>query len=140
MMSPVARIRRILRALQTLWSIVGLTLLAILVTEAGFRLAFAIKDHLMPIPSPEPRLIEAGYRGETWLVRHFRELEALEDRWEPYVYFRQKPLAGQTIAVDEAGMRRTWHAPPAPDDDTRARVFRILMLGGSSLWGFGARG
>lgn len=135
----VPRIRRALRLLHTSWSIVGLTLVALLLTEAGFRLVFAIKDHLASPPSPDQRVIREGYGGEPWIVRHYRELEALEDRWEPYVYFRQKPFAGETIAIDEAGRRRTWQAPPAPNDRDGARVFRIAMLGGSSLWGFGAR-
>jgi lysophospholipase L1-like esterase len=139
MLSPVARIRRTLGALQTAWSILGVTLLAILLTEAGFRLVFAIKDRLTKAEAPASRVIEDGYGGETWLVRHYRELESLEDRWQPYVYFRQKPLAGQSIVVDESGMRRTWHAPPPADDPAKGRVFKILTLGGSSLWGFGAR-
>jgi hypothetical protein len=139
MVSFVPRIRRIFRALHTTWSIVGLTLLAIALTESGFRLIFAIKDHFAPHLSPDPRVIEAGYGGETWLPQHYRELESLQDRWEPYVYFRQKPFTGQTITIDDSGLRQTWHAPPAPDDRSRGHVFKVLMLGGSSLWGFGAR-
>jgi lysophospholipase L1-like esterase len=139
MVNRVARIRGFLQALQTTWSIFGLAVLAILLTEAGFRLVFAIKDHLAPAQSPDPRVVEAGYGGAIWLAQHYRELEALEDRWEPYVYFRQKPLSGQTITIDESGRRRTWHALPDPDARTGSRVFRIILLGGSSLWGFGAR-
>ncbi len=139
MVSLLPTIRRFLRALETTWSIVGLTLIAIMLTEAGFRLVFAIKDHFASAPSPDPRVVEAGYGGESWVARHYRELEALEDRWEPYVYFRQKPFAGATIAIDEAGRRRTWQAPPTPNHRDRTKEFRIMMLGGSSLWGFGAR-
>ncbi len=138
MQTHLGRMRRILRGLQTAWSIVGLTLVAIVLTEAGFRLIFAIKDYLAPTQPPLRRVIEAAYSGETWLLQHYRELEGLQDRWEPYVYFRQKPFSGQTITIDEAGQRLTWHPASAPIDRANARVWRILMLGGSSLWGFGA--
>ena len=133
------RFRRILTFIRTGWSIAGVTLAAMLVTEAGFRLVFAIKDHFAAVQTPDRRVIDAGYGGEAWPVQHYRELLSLEERWEPYVYFRQKPFSGQTISVDPEGLRLTWQPPPAPADGTQARAFKVLMLGGSSLWGFGAR-
>jgi lysophospholipase L1-like esterase len=139
MASVIQRVRRMLRLVQTAWSIAGLTLIAILLTEAGFRLVFAIKDRLAAQRSPDPRVIEAGYHGESWPVRHYRELDSLRDRWQPYVYFRQQPYSGRTITIDQEGLRATWQAPPAPVDRDALRPFQILMLGGSSLWGFGAR-
>jgi lysophospholipase L1-like esterase len=139
MVTQLRRIRRTFGLLQTLWSIAGLTLIAVLLTEASFRCVFAIKDALSARPIPDRRVIAEGYGGETWPVRHYRELESLEDRWQPYVYFRQKPFRGQTIAIDGEGLRLTWQPPPAPVGSDETRPFRILMLGGSSLWGFGAR-
>ena len=62
----------------------------------------------------------------------------LEDRWRPYVYFRQKPFTGKTITIGSDGLRATWEAPSPALLDQRPRV-KLLMLGGSSLWGFGAR-
>ena len=67
-----------------------------------------------------------------------RSLPRLEDRWEPYLYFRQKPFQGETIHVGSDGLRdlaaafqRPWAAG--------ARPIKLLMPGGSSLWGFGVR-
>jgi lysophospholipase L1-like esterase len=139
MVTLLRRIRPAIRRLQTLWSIAGLTLIAILLTEVGFRCLFAIKDRLAGRQSPDRRVIEAGYGGEAWPVQHYRELESLQDRWEPYVYFRQKAFSGLTITIDADGLRRTWQPPPAPHGSDESRPIRILMLGGSSLWGFGAR-
>lgn len=136
MVYPVRRIQRALRTLQAIWSIAGLTLVAILLMEAGLRLAFAVKDRLSATEDLDRRVIAEGYRGESWPVRHHRELERLEDRWEPYAYFRQRPFSGETITIDRDGLRRTWQPPPSPRE---ARAFRVLMLGGSSLWGYGAR-
>ena len=133
------RIRWILRFIRTGWSIAGLTLVAILLTEAGFRLVFAVKDHFTAAETPDPRVVEAGYGGETWPVQHYRELRLLQERWRPYVYFRQKPFSGETISIDQDGLRLTWEPPPAPVDRGMARPVKVLLLGGSSLWGFGAR-
>lgn len=133
----LARLVRFLRAVQTVWSIVGVTIVAIVLTEAALRLVFAVKDALAFAEAVDPRLIREGYGGETWPIQHDRELRALADRWEPYVYFRQKPFAGETITIDADGLRRTW-APPDPAERT-AKVYNLLMLGGSTLWGYGAR-
>ncbi len=121
------------------WLIVGLTLVAILLMEAGFRLVFAVKDHFSAVETPDRRVIEAGYNGEAWPIQHYRELQLLQERWRPFVYFRQKPFSGETIAIDQDGLRLTWEPPPAPVDRGTARAVKVLMLGGSSLWGFGAR-
>lgn len=139
MTTPLRRIRGIFRAIRATWSIAGLTLLAILLMEGGLRAVFAVKDHLGAAATPDPRVIAEGYGGEAWPVRHYRELERLAERWEPYVYFRQRPFSGETISIDERGFRRTWQAPHDASLAARGRPFRVLMLGGSSLWGFGAR-
>ena len=61
------------------------------------------------------------------------------DRWQPYVYFRQSRFTGRRSRSTPTacappgslphGFRRSEAGPPV----------KILMLGGSSLWGFGAR-
>ncbi len=133
----LVRLGRFVRGLQTAWSILGLTLVAILLTEASLRALFAVKDSLGSPGGPDRRVIELGYGGESWPLQHERELRLLEDRWQPYVYFRQKPFAGRTITIDADGLRRTWTPPPS--GDRAGKLFRVLMLGGSTLWGYGAR-
>ena len=92
-------------------------------------------------PDPtRPRVVEQVAEGASWLGVHYRELERLTDRWQPYVYFRQRPFEGQTIHVDADGRRKTWEPPGKANDSSASRpAIKILMLGGSSLWGFGAR-
>jgi hypothetical protein len=141
MASTFPRITRFLIFLRTGWSIFGITLFLLLATEAGFRLAFGLKDRLAGKEQPSRRILEEGYGGATWPIQHYRELEQIEDRWCPYVYFRQKPFRGQTIHVGSDGTRATWEPPPvkAGEPATGRGEIRLLMLGGSSLWGFGAR-
>ncbi len=136
---PLLRFRRALGFLQTGWSILGITVVALLVTEAGFRIIFAVRDHVTAVPSPDPRVLVEGYGGDQWLSEHYREIERLEERWQPYAYYRPRPFHGSTIGVGPDGLRDTWQ--PAVNDDRRSKraPVKILMLGGSSLWGFGAR-
>lgn len=129
-----------LLALRTAWSIAGVTLLLILAIETLLRAAFWIKDLRSIEPPPDRRVLAEGYGGATWPVTHYRELAALSDSWHPYVYFRQHPFRGETISIDSEGLRATWRPPPTSTDETVAGPpIKILMLGGSSLWGYGAR-
>jgi hypothetical protein len=140
MSHALRRIKRLLLLLQTAWSMAGITLIVVILTEAGFQAAFALKDWLGSEPRPDRRVLAEGYGGAAWPVQHYRELEALADRWEPYVYFRQKPFQGTTISIGADGLRATWQPPsPAPGNPPGRKPVEILMLGGSSLWGFGAR-
>jgi len=133
------RFQRVLSVLQTCWSILGITLVVILILEAGFRITFAIRDRLTAQPVPDRRVLTEGYGGETWPIQHYRELEQIEERWQPYVYFRPKPFQGQTITIGPDGLRATWQPPAPGTDQPVSEHVKLLMLGGSSLWGFGAR-
>jgi hypothetical protein len=140
MQSTARRARRVLLWFQTGWSIVGLSLLLIVLLELGLRGAFWLKDRGKPRIPPDPRVMAALPGAESWLPVHYRELEALSDGWQPYVYFRQRPFRGQTITINAKGSRATWQPPGAAREADPAKPpVRILMLGGSSLWGFGAR-
>jgi len=136
---PLLRFQRVLVFLRTGWSILGLTLVVLLLTEAGIRMIFAVRDRSTAEPVPDRRVLVEGYGGDTWPVEHYRELGQLEERWQPYVYFRPKPFEGSTIRVGSDGLRATWQPPVSRDDRPGRESVKVLMLGGSSLWGFGAR-
>ncbi len=139
MRKPTLRLQRVMVFLQTVWSILGITLVVLLLTEAGFRMIFAVRDRFTAEPAPDRRVLVEGYGGDTWPVEHYRELGLLEERWQPYVYFRPKPFEGSTIKVGSDGLRATWQPPVARQDRPQGESVKVLMLGGSSLWGFGAR-
>jgi hypothetical protein len=139
MANALRQLKQALGALQTAWSIFGITLVAIVLAESGFRLSFAVKDQMSSARQPDPRVLAEGYGGAAWPVEHYRELESLADRWEPYVYFRQKPFRGKTITIGPDGLRTTWQPPQGWGESTRSKNLKVLILGGSSLWGFGAR-
>ena len=140
MRSTLRRVLEIFRWLRTAWLILGVTLILIMALELGLRAVFWLKDRSKPRIPPDPRVVATVPEGATWLDRHYRELEAISDRWQPYVYFRQRPFRGQTVTVDEEGLRTTWQPPRSRGETIQnPPALKILMLGGSSLWGFGAR-
>jgi lysophospholipase L1-like esterase len=135
----MARIKRFMIALQTGWSIVGITVLLLLFLETGLRLSFALRDRLSAAVQPDHRILAEGYGGATWPIEHYREIESLEERWQPYVYFRPKPFQGKTITIGADGLRATWQPAVASGTGAGRKAVKLLVLGGSSLWGFGAR-
>jgi hypothetical protein len=137
--NALQRFKRALAILQSAWSILGITLFMLLLTELGFRLIFAIRDQIGAQPMPDRRILAEGYGGSDWPIEHYREIERLEERWHPYVYFRQRPFRGKTITIGADGLRATWKPPAFGTEPSSREPFKILMLGGSSLWGFGAR-
>jgi len=132
------RIRQVLVFLESGWAILGITLIILVLVEASFRAGFAIRDRITTDTRPDRRVLAEGYDGATWPIEHYRELGLLEDRWKSYVYFRQKPFQGTTITIGTDGLRKTWEPPSPLPPDQRPRL-KLAMLGGSSLWGFGAR-
>jgi hypothetical protein len=133
------RLKRALVHLQTGWAILGITLVLLVLVEGSFRLIFAVRDRLAAVPVPDRRVVADGYEGAAWPVVHFRELAELQERWQPYVYFRQALFRGETITIDTDGVRTTWQSSRQPADRGERGSVKILMLGGSSLWGWGAR-
>jgi lysophospholipase L1-like esterase len=139
MRSTLRRFKQIFHRLQTGWSIVGVTLALVVLLELGLQGFFWVKDRSKPRIPPDPRVVAAVPDGALWLDRHYRELEAISDRWQPYVYFRQRLFQGQTITINAEGLRATWAPPPTVTTGESRPPVKLLMLGGSSLWGFGAR-
>jgi lysophospholipase L1-like esterase len=135
----LARFKRSAMALRTAWSIAGVTIILLLFVEAGLRVTFALRDRLIAPESPDPRILAEGYGGATWPIEHFREIASLEERWQPYVYFRPKPFQGKTVAIGPDGLRATWQPDESSSASAGKKPFKVLVLGGSSLWGFGAR-
>jgi hypothetical protein len=73
-----------------------------------------------------------------WLNEFVEEFcDSYNAHWTPYVYFRRNPFTGKHINVDSNSIRRT--AQFALSDRETVRPRRIFLLGGSTMWGTGAR-
>jgi len=137
MSARLTRLREAINRMQVAWSIVGVTMLTILIFELVLRGFFAIKDAHDPARARQEQLLCEAEGDPVWPRVHARELAQLQDRWAPWVLFRQSAFRGETISIDERGMRRTWRTMPGKMPTTKPPL--VLLLGGSALWGYGAR-
>ena len=73
-----------------------------------------------------------------WMTEFVEEFcRSYTAEWSSYVYFRRKPFAGRHINVDSTGLRSTWQF--ARTDPNGTRPLRVMLFGGSTMWGTGAR-
>jgi hypothetical protein len=79
--------------------------------------------------SPPPSV----YQGQPWTESYWREWKDTINRlqYESYVIWRRSAFSGQTINVDNAGIRKTYYSSCDPQNYT------IWIFGNSSLWGTG---
>jgi lysophospholipase L1-like esterase len=71
-----------------------------------------------------------------WLKEFVDEFcRSYSARWVSYVYYRRTPFTGRHINVDSVGRRFT----PQFRMDTGTPARSIFLLGGSTMWGTGAR-
>jgi lysophospholipase L1-like esterase len=130
-------LRELGRFLIALWHVVGLLLLAVLVTEFGIdgwrRLNRRLRYHRAT--RPDRAAGADAYAGADWSVGYFDEFRrAVRVDWKPYVEWWQRPFRGAYVSLDERGLRRT------PGENPRCgQAVRILCFGGSTMMGMGAR-
>ena len=116
--------------MRTVWRLVGITLLALGLLEAGSQAGLAIRHAIAPAPVDD-RLAAEVYAGEPWAADYWREWQASRTlEWRSYVGWRRAPFRGLHITVGPDGRRET---PSAADT-----AVTIWMFGGSALWGTGA--
>jgi len=125
------------RFVVALWHVVGLLLLAVLVTEFGVegwrRLSRFLRYRRAT--RPDRAAIADAYGGADWSAGYFDEFRrAVRVEWKPYVEWWQRPLRGAYVTLDERGLR------PTPGEKTAdGEAIRILCFGGSTMMGMGAR-
>jgi hypothetical protein len=82
--------------------------------------------------SGDKRAALPNYREFDWAKTHFREFAELSTEYESFYGWRRLPYQGQTINIDENGIRRTFQDPGARPTRT------IAIFGGSTAWGSGS--
>jgi hypothetical protein len=94
--------------------------------------AIKLYNWTKPLQYAESHLLP-NYRGAAWAQKHFSEYYDLgEAEYMAYYGWRRPPYAGETINLDEHGMRRTYRAENVASERT------IAFFGGSTTWGTGA--
>ena len=127
-------VARLVHLIAALWLQIGLTLILfwLVSMSAGFVVK-RIRHARDVIPAPQD-----AYPAEPWAQQYFQSLNRVHMRWYPYAYWKAVPLSSRYLNIDADGNRVTWRKPH--QDGARERpVMRLLMLGGSTLWGTGVR-
>jgi lysophospholipase L1-like esterase len=130
--------RTLWRSLRSLWLGVCAGLLVLLIMEGAARAVLSMYRHQAgrdDVFEFEQLLGQGAMAGTEWARAYVREFVTIRTTWHPYVYWRVAPRRGRYINVDANGTRRTWNATPAP----RPGQSQIFMIGGSGMWGAGAR-
>jgi hypothetical protein len=80
----------------------------------------------------DPRSRLPNYKNIEWASIHFKELHELQREYRSYIGWRHLPYKGQTINIDEKGIRITPQSKLAKGDSPL-----VVFLGGSTMWGDG---
>ena len=81
----------------------------------------------------KPRETVSYYSSQGWAKRYWYEYKLSDkERYYPYVGWRRAPFKGQTINIDQNGIRLT------PGADCGAKSYKVFLFGESSMWGTGS--
>lgn len=73
------------------------------------------------------------YKSVSWGQKFWEEYPLVNPEvYTPFVLWRRAPFEGETINVDENGIRLT------PGGECTEDAYRVFVFGGSTLWGLGA--
>ena len=109
--------------------------------ELAARGAFKIASM---VPKPTERLAEeereensrekvSYYLSQDWAEQYWYEHRlSVTQRYYPYVGWRRAPFKGETIEIDQNGVRLT------PGADCSAKSFKVFTFGASEMWGTGS--
>jgi lysophospholipase L1-like esterase len=103
-----------------------------LTSVALLRVDAAVHRQLGDTPT-DPREKSSYYASQDWAPKYWREF-ALSRRtqYHAYTVWRRAPFKGETINIDERGVRRT------PGADCQPKAFKVFTFGGSPMWGTGS--
>jgi hypothetical protein len=125
---------RALHRVHALLTALGLSLVIVLVLEGAARLAIWLADDVLRLGATEAAAHGSAAEGLDYDIEALlREQESLpRPSYQPYTVWRSRPYQGTYFHVDERGHRIT------PDSSDRPDALRIWMLGGSTVFGYGA--
>jgi len=81
------------------------------------------------------RMYHSAYKNEPWGKEYWKEYHDTSFHYEPFIQWNSNEYYGKWINMDRAGMRKTW-TPPGPIPPAAKQIF---VMGGSAIWGIGAR-
>ena len=115
-----------------LGNIVVLGFLVFLVNVMAIASARVYYLWLNPVKHFADSHLLPNYEGAEWAQKHFMEFNELEGEYMSFYGWRRPAYTGETINIDERGLRRTYR------DQTVMPERTIAFFGGSTTWGSGA--
>lgn len=73
------------------------------------------------------------YKNSPWAKQYFNDFENLEKEYYPFYEWRRKEFQSEFINISKDGIRKTWNP------EYKEGINKIFVLGGSTVWGTGAR-
>jgi hypothetical protein len=80
----------------------------------------------------DPRMYLPNYTNVDWAAKHFEEFNELSTEYRSYVGWKRLPYNGETINIDNDGIRNTVQHPFVNDSSKL-----VAFLGASGIWGTG---
>jgi lysophospholipase L1-like esterase len=122
--------RRVWKARQISYLLVT-TVITLAIVETGLQVLCIIKNKAVV----DVRMLLSVYKNEPWGDQYWKEYKSTSFHYEPFILWNADEYHGKWINIDQNGLRKTW-APggakaPAPEE--------IYVIGGSAIWGIGAR-
>ncbi len=74
-----------------------------------------------------------NYKNIDWACKHFKEFKELQSEYRSYIGWRRLPCKGETININEQGIRNTPQSELATEKSPL-----VVFLGGSTMWGTGS--
>ena len=102
--------------------------------DIAARVLYKAHSSLFPPPvQSDLRASSPFYRSQPWAAQYWREFFlSRQTRYHSFVLYRRAPFKGETINIDQEGIRLT------PGADCRPHAFKVFAFGPSTMWGTGS--
>jgi len=113
-----------------------LALMMILELISAIYLNFAHsrqKNKTGEISTQDTRANLPNYQGIEWAQTFFAEKNKVSAKYRSYIGWRRFPFKGETINIDNEGIRRT-----VQKNHLKESLPTVVFLGGSTMWGVGS--
>lgn len=107
------------------------TVITLAIVETGLQVLCIIKNRAVV----DVRMLLSVYKNETWGDEYWKEYRSTSFHYAPFILWNADEYHGKWINIDHNGLRKTW----APDGAQAPAPGEIYVLGGSAIWGIGAR-
>ncbi len=107
------------------------TVITLVIVESFLQGVCIIKNRVVF----DVRMGHSAYKNEPWGKEYWKEYHDTSFHYEPFILWNADEYHGKWINMDRAGIRKTW-TPPGPIPPAPKQIF---VLGGSAIWGIGAR-